>query len=104
MLFGCGQSGAVDIEGPFTGTTFRFAVTAYRLPADPTKFAQDMNDPSGRDPDNQLGAVVQFGNHNGIVTDAIPEMLASGALSPIVEITSDGLARPLVEVERTTIQ
>lgn len=81
------RSGYHDIAGPFTGTTYRFAVDQFLLPMQRTDFADDLNG-DGRS-DNQLGLVVGSLAGQMDLTTSIDDMLASGALMPVVEITTD---------------
>ena len=86
-LAACGKPPYHDVVGPFTGTTYRFAVNQLLLPMWKTDFADDLNG-DGRG-DNQLGEVVATLAGNGDLTTAVDDMLASGALAPVIEITTD---------------
>jgi len=88
LLVGCGSSHShVDIVGPYTGTTQRFVVDQLTLPQTRSEFDGDL-DGNGKT-DNQLGNITGTLAFSSDLTDAIGEMLASGVLQSVVEITSD---------------
>src|SRR4051812_42649619 len=76
-----------EIVGPFTGSTQRFVVDSLTLPRDDHSFRDDLNG-DGR-LDNQLANVVNFLLGGTDLTDATDDLIASGVLASVVEITSD---------------
>jgi len=86
-LAGCGGGASTDVSGPFTGVTYRFTVDQLQLPMQRTDFADDLNgDPRV---DNQLGNITgALAGQKDLVTD-IDDLLASGVLAPVIEITTD---------------
>ena len=87
MTAACGPAPHTDITGPFTGVTYRFAVDAIALPQQRLDFADDLNG-DGR-ADDQLGNVVGVLAGQMALTSGIDDMLGSGTLAPVVEITTD---------------
>lgn len=76
-----------DIVGPYSGATYRFVVDQLALPRSRSDFADDLNG-DGR-VDNQLGNIAGQLGANDDLTDAVDDLLGSGAWAPVVEITSD---------------
>ena len=76
-----------DVTGPFTGTTHRFVVDRFLLPIDPTDFGDDLNG-DGRTDDQLREVAIELAGQRYLTT-SIDDMLGSGALSPVVEITTD---------------
>jgi hypothetical protein len=74
-----------DIAGPYTGTTYRFVVDQMQLPLQRSDYADDLNH-DGR-VDNELGTIA--GGLGSDLTAATDDMLGSGVLAPVVEITTD---------------
>lgn len=88
LLAGCGNS-PHEIVGPFTGKTYRFAVDKLTLPMQRVDFAEDLNG-DGR-VDNQIGNVIGgLAVEGGVASQPSADaQLGSGAVAPIVEITTD---------------
>ena len=86
-LCACGPARYKDVTGPFTGVTYRFAVDQLLLPMQRSDYADDLNG-DGR-PDDQLGNVAGALAGQMDLTHAGDDMLASGALAPVLEITTD---------------
>ncbi len=89
---GCGgappSSGPpADVVGPFPGATYRFAVDQLVMPLQRADFADDLN--GDKHADNQLGNVAGGLAAEGDLDHAVADLLASGALGPVVEITTD---------------
>ena len=86
-LCACGKAPYPDIVGPYSGVTYRFVVDRLTLPMQRSDFADDLNG-DGR-PDNQLGNVVGFLAGQNDLTDAVDDLLGSGVLAPVIELTTD---------------
>lgn len=85
-------SSSDDIVGPFSGTTYRFVADRIDVPRDSSEaeaYAADL-DGDGTN-DNKFGyATAVLSGINDLSTHA-PDMLASGALHPIVYVVADSL-------------
>jgi hypothetical protein len=92
-LCACSSSGSDDVRGPFTGEVRRFVVDRISVPAtsdETNAFAGDL-DGNGV-AENKLGlATATLGTTNDLSRDA-QDMIASGALSSVVEVQADDLA------------
>lgn len=91
-LAACHDDGA--ILGPFTGETHRFAVDDFVLPAGNNDAREAAKDIGGdTTPDNQLGMVLgTLGQYGDDRQSHVPDLLASGAFAPTIEIEADDLA------------
>ena len=83
----CGKPPYHDVAGPFTGTTYRFVVDQLVLPLERTDSGDDLNG-DGR-VDNQLANICGTLAGDNDLTGAVDDMLGSGVLAPVVEITTD---------------
>src|SRR3954468_10549167 len=87
-LVACGKPPPYhDITGPYTGVTYRFVVDRMQLPMGRYDLADDLNG-DGR-LDNQLGIIAGSLAQERDLTMAVDDLLGSGVLAPVVEITTD---------------
>ena len=87
LLAACGAPPYHDVVGPYTGATYRFAVDQIILPMRHSDYPADLNGEGF--PHNAFGNLCGGLAGQADLADAVPDLLASGALAPFVEITSD---------------
>lgn len=82
------------VIGPYTGETHRFVVDAFELPASVEAARAAGTDLDGDDMvDNLLGLSFRtLATYGDDAQDHVPELIASGALRPSIEITADDFA------------
>src|SRR5262245_1303833 len=85
LAAGCGETGF--IEGPYTGTTRRFVVDSLELSRSRYDFSDDLDGDGERD--NRLGTAAGTLAASQNLSIGVDAMLASGVLSPTLEIVSD---------------
>lgn len=104
LLVGCGDSGPAECSTPSTGMSAKYRVTEFLVPSGPDKYGFDLNDPSGKDPDNQLGAIIQILKSNNLDTQAgVTEQVAMGKVNLLVgvsgaDLTNDSCAGATIAV------
>jgi hypothetical protein len=87
---GCSSAHNDDVVGPFTGVTHRYIVDQVTLPPDRLTYAEDLaGDGRAR---NQLGVITGGLSGENMLDGHVADMLASGALASILEITTDDAA------------
>jgi len=104
FLVGCGDSGPSECTNPSSGKSAKYRVTELLVPSGPDKYGFDLNDPSGKDPDNQLGAIIQILKSNNLDTQAgVTEQVAMGKVNLLIgvsaaDLTNDSCAAAQVAV------
>jgi hypothetical protein len=76
-----------DVVGPFTGVTYRFVVDEVQMPETRSDFADDLNGDNRAE--NQLGNIAGALAGQRDLTTAVYDLLGSGVLASVVEITTD---------------
>jgi hypothetical protein len=89
FLVGCGDSGTPDVQIPAnynpSMSTAKYRVTELLVPQGPDKYAFDLNDPSGKSPDNQLGSIIQILKTSMLDTQAgVTEQVAMGKVNLLI--------------------
>src|SRR5688572_29025861 len=92
LLVGCGDTPPSECTTVSTGMTEKFRVTQLLVPTAPDKYDFDINDPSGRDRENQLGAVIQILKSNMLdAQSGIDEQVNGYKVNLGVSVTSANL-------------
>jgi hypothetical protein len=92
LLVGCGDPGPTECTNPSSGMTAKYRVTELLVPSAPDKYAFDLNDPSGKDPDNQLGAIIQVLKSVMFDTQAgVTEEVNTGKVNLLVSVSAADL-------------
>lgn len=87
-LVGCAAND--DVVGPFTGTTYHFALDRIQLPATNDEVRDLGGDLSGDGYfDNSLGYAIRLLDDQGDVTRHSAEMIAGGAVPTLLEMIAD---------------
>jgi hypothetical protein len=88
-LAGCGglPQPPADVAGPFTGAIHRYRVDAIAVPQDSKMYGDDLD--GDERVENQLGLISGAFWGEGITNKHVAELVASGAITSIVELQSD---------------